>query len=250
MRLKPFAVSFAREPVLIVMLLVTSGSVWAFCEMADEVMEGSSHEIDQRIVVSLRNPEDYSDPIGPKWFEEFMRDMTALGGVGMVTLVSVTALSFLWILGNRAQAILLVIAILGAMILSFSMKALFDRPRPDLVPHESYVYTHSFPSGHSMQAAAVYLTLGVVLAQLIAVRSLKIFLIVLALAVTVVVGVSRVYLGVHWPTDVLAGWTAGAAWACGCWLVAQSLRLRTKTVSLKPQHILVRQKGASTEQSQ
>lgn len=224
--LRNLARRFAQEPIMIGMLLLSSGGVWAFFEVADEVVEGESHAMDERIVLALRNPDDPSDPVGPRWFEELMRDFTALGGVGIVTLLGVAVTAFLLMLGQRRQAAWLAIALTGGIIFSLALKSFFDRPRPELVPHGSHVYTRSFPSGHSMMAATVYLTLGAVLAEMVRKRRLKAYLIAVAALVTIAVGVSRVYLGVHWPTDVLAGWALGAAWAMGCWIVARLLQLR------------------------
>jgi undecaprenyl-diphosphatase len=103
------------------------------------------------------------------------------------------------------------------------LKHLYGRPRPDLVPHGVYVYSASFPSGHSMLSATVYLTLAALIASLEPRRGAKILVFVTAVLVMVAVGVSRIYLGVHWPSDVLAGWCAGAGLA----LVAWSLLLRS-----------------------
>ncbi len=111
-------------------------------------------------------------------------------------------------------------------ILISRLKQLFERPRPVLVPRLSYVMTSSFPSGHSMLSAAVYLTLGALLARFESNLLLKAHVLGWALLFTVLVGVSRVYMGVHWPTDVLAGWATGAAWASLCWLVARALQRR------------------------
>lgn len=213
------------EPFLIGALALSSAGVWAFCEIADEVLEGESHEMDERLVLALRNADDLSDPVGPKWFEEMVRDVTALGGVAVVTLTAVIAVVFLWVLDKRQQAVLLLAALVGGFLLSYGMKALFDRPRPDLTPHGSYVYTRSFPSGHAMVAACTYLTLGAVLAELVRPRALKFFLLAVTIGLTIAIGASRVYLGVHWPTDVLAGWAAGGAWALGCWAVARLVHL-------------------------
>jgi undecaprenyl-diphosphatase len=119
-----------------------------------------------------------------------------------------------------------VIAVGGGTLLSFLLKGGFDRPRPELVPHGSYVYTASFPSGHSMMSAVVYLTLGALLVRIHPKRRTKAYILTIAVITTLAVGVSRVYMGVHWPSDVLGGWTLGAAWALLCWLVARWLKMR------------------------
>ena len=115
--------------------------------------------------------------------------------------------------GKRGAAFLVVVAVVGGMLLSTGLKLGFERPRPDLVPHGARVYTASFPSGHAMLSAVTYLTLGALLARVQERRRVKAFFIGLAVVLTLLVGVSRVYLGVHWPSDVLAGWCVGAAWA-------------------------------------
>jgi undecaprenyl-diphosphatase len=114
------------------------------------------------------------------------------------------------------------------MLLNLLLKLGFDRPRPDLVPHLTEAYQTSFPSGHSMSSAATYLTLGAMLARVQPSRRLKIYFLSLAIAVMLLVGFSRVYLGVHWPSDVLAGWAAGAIWALACWLLAWWLTMKLR----------------------
>jgi undecaprenyl-diphosphatase len=133
-----------------------------------------------------------------------------------------------YLLLNRRYRImtLVIIAVGGGTLLSFLLKGGFDRPRPELVPYGSYVYTASFPSGHSMMSAVVYLTLGALLASIFPKRRTKAYFLTIAVVTTLAVGVSRVYMGVHWPSDVLGGWTLGAAWALLCWLVARWLQMR------------------------
>ena len=182
---------------------------------------GESREIDEWTILALRNPADKADPLGPKWFEELMRDFTALGGYGILTMLTISVVVFLWIRDRRQTAMLVLVAVVGGIVLSTVLKSVFDRPRPDLVPHGSIVLTKSFPSGHSMMAATTYLTLGAVLAQVEKQRRLRMFFLGMGVGLSILVGMSRVYLGVHWPTDVLAGWAAGAAWALACWSVAR-----------------------------
>lgn len=207
-------------------LLAIAGCAWAFLAIAEEVFEGETRGFDAALLMAFRNPADPSDPIGPGWLEEFGRDLTALGGVGVLGILTLAAAGYLELRGERRSMWFLLVCVFGGMALSTLFKRGFERPRPDLVPHEVAVYTASFPSGHSMLAAVVYLTLAVMIARVEPRRALKVYVFALAALLTVAIGVSRLYLGVHWPTDVLAGWTAGAAWALMCYLAARWLQFR------------------------
>ena len=198
---------------------------YVFIEVADEVMEGATGGLDRGILLALRNPADPSDPIGPPWLEEAMRDFTALGGTSVLTLLTILVAVFLTMTRKRHAAWLVLLSVAGGTALSQILKWGFDRPRPDLVPHGMAVYSQSFPSGHAMLSAVVYLTLGALLARAQPrTEGEGLPLDLWRPALTVIVGISRVYLGVHWPTDVLGGWALGAGlgvlcagWSCcGC----------------------------------
>lgn len=199
---------------------------WAFVEISGEVLAGDSHAVDRQILLSLRAPDDPSDPIGPGWIEEIMRDFTALGGNGILTLATLFAAGALLLARKPHAAWALIVAVGLGLVANLLLKELFDRPRPALVPHGSIVYTHSFPSGHSMLSALTYLTLAAMLARQTTEFHLKLYFFGCAVILTSLTGVSRVYLGVHWPTDVLGGWAAGAFWALLCWLVVRFLQDR------------------------
>jgi undecaprenyl-diphosphatase len=216
----------SHELSVLVALGALSGGVWVFAEVADEVLEEETAGIDERLLLALRVPGRPDDPLGPPWVEEMARDFTALGGTGVLTLVTLAAVGYLLLAGQRRAAALAVTAVTGGILVSTLLKLGFDRPRPDLVPHATEVYTASFPSGHSMMAAVAWFTLAAVLARVLATPLLKAYVLLIAALTVLLVGASRVYLGVHWPTDVLAGWSAGAAWAALCWLAARWLQRR------------------------
>jgi undecaprenyl-diphosphatase len=191
-----------------------------FYSLSRAVVRGATGDIDRRTVLAMREAGDLSNPIGPRWVEEVGRDFTALGGVAVIMLITFSVVAFFWLSSMRRAAVYVAIASVGSLLISTGLKQLFDRPRPSLVPHGSHVYTSSFPSGHSAMAAAAYLTLGLVASQFVPRRRLKVLFIGVAMFVTAAVGISRVYLGVHWPSDVLAGWAVGLSWALVCWVVA------------------------------
>jgi undecaprenyl-diphosphatase len=191
-----------------------------FYSLSRAVARGATGDLDRRAVLAMRVAGDVSDPIGPRWVEEVGRDFTALGGVAVITLLTGSMVAFFWLSSMQRAAVYVAIASLGSLVISSGLKQVFDRPRPNLVPHGAHVYSSSFPSGHSTMAAAAYLTLGLVASQFVPRRRLKVLFIGVAMFVTAAVGVSRVYLGVHWPSDVLAGWAIGLSWALICWVVA------------------------------
>lgn len=211
--------------VLVAVLLIVGGT-WGFIELADEVREGDTQRFDDWAVRAMRRADDPSRPIGPHWLPEVGRDLTALGGVAVLSLTTAFVAGYLLIVRKYHAMWLVLAATLGGLLISTLLKHLIDRARPDLVPHLSHVYTSSFPSGHSMLSAVVYLTLGALLTRLASERRVKLYFLAAALLLTFLVGVSRVYMGVHYPTDVLAGWTAGLVWALLCWLVARYLQRR------------------------
>jgi undecaprenyl-diphosphatase len=206
-----------------------------FIEVADEIGEGGSEHIDRAILLSLRQDGNLAQPIGPRWLGEVGRDLTALGGVAVLTLVTVAVLGYLLLVRKPRAAAFVAVAVCGALALSNVLKDWFNRPRPTLVPHLSYVTSSSFPSGHSMLSAAVYLTLGAMLARQHQSLALKAYFLIVATSLTLLVGASRVYVGVHWPTDVVGGWAAGSAWAAACWLLARRLQRRAKLEPAAPE---------------
>lgn len=218
----------ARELVTLALLAVIAGGLWLFAEVAGAVTEGDVHALDERILLALRAPSSPADPLGPRWIQEMGRDLTALGGVAVVTLVTLAAAGYLWLSRRRRSMGFLIVAVGGGQLLSLALKRWFDRPRPDLVPHGSFVYTASFPSGHAMMSAVTYLTIAALLARVVPGRRMKLFVVAWALAFTALAGASRVYLGVHWPTDVVAGWALGASWAVAWWLVADAVERRRR----------------------
>ncbi|MFI0845302.1 phosphatase PAP2 family protein [Mesorhizobium sp. IMUNJ 23232] len=218
----PIAAIASKVEFSVLLAVITiAGGLYGFVEMAEIARDTEPHGFDTAILLAFRQPGDPSVPIGPLWLPDAVRDMTALGSASVLIFVTAATIFYLLLTGRRAAALFVLVAVAGGQLLSSLLKLGIDRPRPDLVPHLADVYTLSFPSGHAMLSAVTYLTLGALAARVAPNRAAGIYLLVLAMLATFLVGASRVYLGVHWPSDVLAGWCAGAAWAMACWLVAQ-----------------------------
>lgn len=212
------------EFLTLAILFVVAAALYASFEIINETLEGDAHRFDHALLLALRSPGDPADPIGPRWLDIAMRDLTTLGGYPVIMTIAILAAGYLAILRNWGAVLLVLSSLAGGALLNNVLKGAFERPRPELVAHLVEVYTASLPSGHAMMSAVTYLTLGALLARVQPWWPLKIYIIGAATALTVLVGFSRIYLGVHWPTDVLAGWCIGAAWAMACWLLARFAR--------------------------
>ena len=212
------------EALLLLAALLVVLVVHGFLELADDVGEGDTQAFDDWALQSLRKADDPAIPIGPPWLRELGLDLTALGSVAILLIISSAVVGFLLLQRRRRLALLITVAVVGGMLLNFGLKQLFDRQRPGIVPHLREVTTPSFPSGHAAASAVVYLTLGALLAGAVKGRITKAYVMTVAMTLTFLVGASRVYLGVHYPTDVLAGWSVGLVWALACWLVERVLQ--------------------------
>lgn len=197
-----------------------------FLKLSSEVMEGETLAFDSRILRAFRKADDPATPIGPPWIESALVDVTALGGPTVLGLIVAAVIGFLLLQTRYRSALAILLAAGTGELLNSAMKSLFMRPRPAIVPHLRTVYETSFPSGHAMNSAIIYLTLGALLMRFAQGRLTKVYCLTVAVLLTCLVGISRVYLGVHYPTDVLAGWTIGLAWASICWLVEQQVDVR------------------------
>lgn len=229
---------------------LSAGLLLAFGLVAEEVLEGDTAAFDRRILLLCRDPANPAHPIGPAWLLEAMRDLTSLGSTLVLVIILTAVLGYLLLAGKRGALFLVLASVVGGQALSTLLKIWFERPRPDLVANAPQVFTASFPSGHAMLSAITYLTLGALLMRLETRRGLKAYFLAFSLFLTVIVGVSRVYLGVHWPTDILAGWCVGAAWAILCWTAALWFQRRGKVEHLDspasgspPGSVLIRAEG-------
>lgn len=208
------------ESSVLLFLALIVGGIWLFGVIADELVAEGPRPFDEQILLIFREQDDLNDPIGPKWVEEALRDFTALGGTGILLFITVGVVGYFLLRHNYRLAGLILLAVLGSFLLTYLLKAGYDRPRPELVPQITFVSAASFPSGHSSIAAATYLTLGALIARLQDQRRFKLYVMACAVVLVLLIGISRIYLGVHWPTDVLAGWILGAVWAMAVLLLA------------------------------
>jgi undecaprenyl-diphosphatase len=209
-------------------LLVVALGVWTFAGLADETGEAGGQAFDQAVLAMMRPNADPSDAWGPAWLQVAAGDVTALGGIAVLGLFASVAVAFLLIQGKRLSALLLVLGLGGGLALSEGLKGVFERARPPELFRAVETVNASFPSGHALLSTVFYLTVGVMLARTLPRRRLKTFVLATAVLIALLVGVTRVYLAAHWATDVLAGWSVGAAWAMSLWLAAQVIERRQR----------------------
>jgi undecaprenyl-diphosphatase len=196
----------------------------AFAALAMAALGGRIHVLDTWLLNAFRSASNSSDPLGAPWFEELVRDISALGSTIILTLAVLAAAGYLYVVKARQKAAFLILAVSAGTLLNRILKLLLDRPRPDVVEHGAYVANESFPSGHAANSAIVYLTLGMMLARVEASYAAKAYIVSVCVLLTLLIGLTRIYLGVHWPSDVIAGWMLGICWALLTWYVLIQLQ--------------------------
>ena len=202
------------------------GALGLGAHLVDEFAEGGSYRFDTRLLLALRVPGHPNTPIGPKWLEQSAIDLSALGGFTLQWLLGGATTGFLWLARRRAEAAWLAASIVGASLGNSLLKLIVDRPRPTVVDHLANVSNASFPSGHAMISTAILFTVAAMLAETQKTAAARTYLMAGAGVLSVLIGLSRIYLGVHWPTDVLAGWCFGAVWALVVFAANRALRRR------------------------
>jgi undecaprenyl-diphosphatase len=215
-----------QELAILVSAVIVLGLIWTFIHLADEVAEGDTRQFDEWVLGALRTGPDRGTLVGPWWLRMGAEDITALGSGTVLGLTVLAVTGYLLLHGLYKNGLFIFAASAGGWLLNWLLKASFARARPDIVPHLREVMTSSFPSGHALTSAAVYLTLGALLMRIADGRLAKYYCIAIAMFVTFLVGCSRVLLGVHYPTDVIAGWLIGMSWALVCWIVERFLERR------------------------
>ncbi|MFN4288058.1 MAG: phosphatase PAP2 family protein [Brevundimonas sp.] len=208
------------EMAALIALFVIGLGLWAFLELAEMVEDAGGRGLDQRILMWLRPHDDLSRPIGPWWLNEAMADITSLGGIAVLGLFALIAAGFLLMRRRPGSVLRLIAALVGGVVLSEGLKDIFERDRPAAVFRTVETLNASFPSGHALLSTVFYLTLAVMIARSLERRRLKAYVVGAGVALALLVGISRVYLGAHWASDVLAGWSVGATWAMALWLVS------------------------------
>ncbi|MDZ4778042.1 MAG: phosphatase PAP2 family protein [Alphaproteobacteria bacterium] len=211
------------EIVPLLGFLLPAFLIYATIEMMDEVSEGEADPIDRAILATMREPGAPHEPIGPEWFIIAMKDITSLGSTTVLTLIVLSAAGYLLISRRYRLAGIFAASMIAGTLFNALLKNIFERARPEFVAAGVPIDSFSFPSGHAMLSAITYLTLGALLARSDRQKAHKGYIVGLAIVITLLIGSSRLYLGVHYPTDVLAGWSIGALWALGTWWIARRL---------------------------
>ncbi|MCP3732357.1 phosphatase PAP2 family protein [Sphingomonas sp. MG17] len=215
-----------HPPWAFIALAALAGAVALVTVLGATIARGHQFAFDRAIMLALREPGNLAMPEGPVWLRQAMIDLTALGGETILTLVAALTIGFLLVNRHLLTAALVFAGTTTGSIGVSLAKSLVGRQRPALVDHLVEVGSASFPSGHAANSAIVYLTITLVLMQIVEAKRARWFLFTATVLLVAAIGASRVYLGVHWPSDVLAGWSFGALWALAWWAVGSWLRSR------------------------
>lgn len=207
------------ERALLLGVSAVGAALFLFFKLGSEAAEGDTMAFDRFILLAFRQPGNPATPVGPWWLTEAMTNVTAFGSLTGLLLIGGAVVGYLVLDAKRRTALFVIAATVGGGMLGVLLKLAYQRSRPDLVPHLVEVSSTSFPSGHATDSAVVYLTLAALLARTVENRSLRLYILCMAALLVLLIGISRVYLGVHWPSDVVAGWSIGAAWALACSLI-------------------------------
>lgn len=214
--------AFARaELAALGALLVVALGALTFADLAEDMREADGQTFDLAVLHWVQPLP--GDPRGPAWLEEGAGDLTSLGGIAVLGLFAIIAMTFLLVQRKRLSALLLTLGLAGGVGLSEGLKAVFERERPPLNYQAVETLNASFPSGHALLSTVFYLSLGVMLTRAFPQRRLKVMVIGTAILLALLVGLTRIYLGAHWASDVFAGWSVGAAWAMALWLVSWAI---------------------------
>jgi len=224
----PESAAKSNKKAALISILTMACLLFAFGTIAQNVIKGTSYAFDRRIILALRDPTNPSAPIGPAWVQEAARDLTSLGSIIVLAIITLSVSGYLFLARKYAAAWLMIVAVFGGIVLNDLLKSAFARPRPDILYQAARVFTSSFPSGHAELSAITYLTAAALLAESQNSFKIGLYFIAVSALLTILIGVSRVYLGVHYPTDVLGGWCIGAAWALACWVLMTWLRRKVR----------------------
>lgn len=212
-----------REIAPIAVVMAVGALLLTFRHIAEEVGEGDTHAFDAAIIYALRQNGHPNLPIGPWWVTTAATDVTSLGSISVLAIIVLLVSGLVLSLRRVREAAFLLLASGGGMAITTLLKDAFQRDRPPVVLHIVPAMNSSFPSGHATLSATVFLTLGVLIAHFTPKRRVRVYALTAAVLLALTVGASRVYLGVHWPTDVIAGWCVGSAWALICWSAALAI---------------------------
>lgn len=204
----------------ILALLALVAGLAIFVVLSVWVTGGYTEIIDERIFLGLRDPLELAGTGRSLWLRETAADLTALGGYPVLVFAGFLILVALLVAGERRAALFLILTLTSGSAVSSGLKLWFDRPRPDLVDHLDQTFTSSFPSAHAMVSMVGWIAFAMISSRFLSQAALRRFVFGAALCIALIIGITRIYLGVHWPSDVLAGWAAGLAWVSLCWLIA------------------------------